>query len=112
VSLDVAAVERLVTQSAGLIRFMVPAKTYPGQSNDVTTIAATAVLVTRSDVSDGEADVVLRLVFENPDYLAAGSTHGTKISRRSGLRGITIPIHPAASRYLGPSAPPAPAAPR
>ena len=106
VSLDVAAVERLVTQNAGLIRFMVPAKTYPGQSEDVTTIAATAVLVTRSDVSDGEADVVLRLVFENPDYLAAGSTHGTKISRRSGLRGITIPIHPAASRYLAPAPPP------
>jgi TRAP-type uncharacterized transport system substrate-binding protein len=83
---------------------MVPAKTYPGQTENVTTIAATAVLVTRSDVSDGEADVVLRLVFENPDYLAAGSTHGTKISRRSGLRGITIPMHAAASRYLGAAA--------
>jgi TRAP transporter TAXI family solute receptor len=104
VSLDAAAVERLVTQNAGLIRFMVPAKTYPGQTENVTTIAATAVLVTRSDVSDGEADVVLRLVFENPDYLAAGSTHGTKISRRSGLRGITIPMHAAASRYLGAAA--------
>jgi TRAP transporter TAXI family solute receptor len=108
VPLELDAVERLVTQNAGLIRFIVPAKTYPGQNNDVTTIAATAVLVTRSDVSDGEADVVLRLVFENPDYLAAGSTHGTKISRSTGLRGITIPIHPAASRYLGPSAPNAP----
>jgi TRAP transporter TAXI family solute receptor len=111
VSLNVDAVERLVTQNAGLIRFMVPAKTYPGQSEDVTTIAATAVLVTRSDVPDGEADLVLRLVFENPDYLATGSTHGTKISRRSGLRGITVPVHPAASRYLGPSAPPAAPAP-
>lgn len=104
VSLNVPAVERLVAENAGLIRFTVPAKTYPGQSEDITTIAATAVLVTRSDVADAEADVVLRLVFENPDYLAAGSTHGTKISRQSGLRGITIPIHPAASRYLGPSA--------
>jgi TRAP transporter TAXI family solute receptor len=110
VSLDGAAVERLVAQNPGLIRFVVPAKTYPGQTEDRTTIAAAAILVTRSDISDGEADVVLRLVFENPDYLAAGSTHGTKIARRSGLRGITIPIHPAASRYLGASAPPSPPA--
>lgn len=105
VSLDPAAVERLVTQSSGLVRLLVPANTYPGQKDDVTTVAATAVLVTHSEVPDSEAAVVIPLVFENPDYLAAGSAQGAKISKRTGLRGITIPVHPAASRYFGAAAP-------
>jgi TRAP transporter TAXI family solute receptor len=105
VSLDASAVERLVTQNPGVIRFVIAANTYPGQSEDVPTIAATALLVTRSDVPEGEAESVLRLVFENPDYLSAGSAQGTKISKRSGLRGVTIPLHPATSRYFGTATP-------
>jgi TRAP transporter TAXI family solute receptor len=107
-SLDADAIERLLTQHSGLVRLMVPANTYPGQKEAVTTVAGTALLVTRADVPDREAAQVLSLVFENPDYLAAGSAHGAKISKRSGLRGITIPVHPAAGPYFG--APAAPAA--
>jgi TRAP transporter TAXI family solute receptor len=110
VSLDVAAVERLVTEHPGLVRLLLPANTYPGQKEDVTTIAAAALLVTHSDVPESEAALVLRLVFENPDYLPAGSAQGAKISKRSGLRGITIPVHPAVSRYFGTPAPAGPGA--
>jgi TRAP transporter TAXI family solute receptor len=110
-SLDVAAIERLVTQNPGLVRLLIPANTYPGQKEDVTTVAATAVLVTHGDVPESEAALALRLVFENPDYLAAGSAQGAKISKRNGLRGITIPMHAAASRYFGVQAPAGPSAP-
>lgn len=109
-SLDTAAVERLVTQNPGLVTLRVPANTYPGQKEDVRTVAATALLVTHSDAPEAEAMGVLRLVFENPDYLAAGSSQGRKISKATGLRGITIPVHPAATRYFG-ATPPAPAPP-
>ena len=110
-SLDVAAVERLVTEHPGLVRLLLPANTYPGQKEDVTTIAAAALLVTHADVPESEAALVLRLVFENPDYLPAGSAQGAKISKRNGLRGITIPVHPAVTRYFGTPAPASPGAP-
>ena len=100
-----SAVERLVTQNSGPVRLVVPAHSYPGQVEDATTIAATALLVTRADVP--EAELVLRLVFENPDYFSAGSAQGTKFSKGTGLRGITIPMHPAAGKYFGAAAPPA-----
>jgi TRAP transporter TAXI family solute receptor len=105
VSLSTAAVERLVTQHVGFVRLVIPARTYPGQKEDVTTVAATALLVTHTDVPDREVGFVLRLVFEDPDYLAAGSAQGAKISKRSALRGITIPVHPSASEYFGRPAP-------
>jgi TRAP transporter TAXI family solute receptor len=108
VPLDTAAIERLVAQHPGLVGLMVPANTYPGQKEDVTTVAAAALLVTHTDIPEAEAQVALRLVFENPDYLSAGSAQGSKISKRSGLRGITIPVHPASSRYFGAPAPAAP----
>jgi TRAP transporter TAXI family solute receptor len=111
VSLDPAAIERLVTEHAGLVRLLVPANTYPGQREDVTTAAAAALLVTHADVPESEAGVVLKLVFENPEYLASGSAQGAKISKRNGLRGITIPMHPAASRYFGGPAPTPPGTP-
>jgi TRAP transporter TAXI family solute receptor len=111
VSLDTPTVERLVTEKPGLVRLVVPANTYPGQKEDVTTVAAAALLVTRGDVPESEAALVLRMVFENPDYLSAGSAQGAKIAKRSGLRGITIPVHPAADRYFTAPAPGAPAAP-
>ena len=110
-SLDVAAVERFVTEHPGLVRLLLPANTYPGQKEDVTTIAAAALLVTHADVPESEAALVLRLVFENPDYLPAGSAQGAKISKRNGLRGITIPVHPAVTRYFGTPAPASPGAP-
>jgi TRAP transporter TAXI family solute receptor len=111
VSLEPAAIERLVTQHTGLVRLVVPARTYPGQGEDVTTIATTAVLVTHGDVPESEAGVMLRVVFDDPDYLAAETAQGAKVSRRSALRGITIPLHPAAERYLGAPAPKGPAPP-
>lgn len=105
VSPEAAAVERLVTQNPGLVRLTVPANTYPGLKQDVTTVAATTLLVTHGDVPEAEGLVVLKLIYDNPDYLAAGTAQGAKISKKTGLRGITIPVHPAASRYFGTPAP-------
>jgi TRAP transporter TAXI family solute receptor len=114
-SLDGSSIERLVTENPGLVRIALPANTYPGQTEQVTTVAATALLVTHSDTPEAEAALIARLVFEDTDYLSAGSAQGAKISKSSGLRGVTIPMHPAASRYFGAPAPPrksgAPAAP-
>ena len=67
----------------------------------MTTLATTALLVTHADVPDSEAAAVLRLVFENPGYLSAATAQGAKIAKRTGLRGITIPVHPAAGGYFG-----------
>lgn len=108
IALDVNTVAGLVSQNPGLVRLMVPANTYPGQKEGVTTVAATALLVTHADIPEGEAAVVLKLVFENTDYVSRGAAQGAKISKRTGLRGITIPVHPAAGRYFGvqPPSPP------
>jgi TRAP transporter TAXI family solute receptor len=105
-SLDNSMIERLVTENPGLIRLTLPVNTYPGQTDQVTTVAATALLVTHSDAPQAEVSLLVKLIFDKTDYLTAASAQGAKISKRSGLRGITIPMHAGATQYFGTTAAP------
>ena len=97
---------RLVADQPGLVRLTVAANTYPGQTDAVTTVATTALLVATLETPRDEAQALLALVFEGTDYLAAGSAQGVKISKANGLRGIAIPLHPVAAEYFGKPADP------
>jgi TRAP transporter TAXI family solute receptor len=94
------ATRLLVAEQPGLVAITIPANTYPGQSEPRATIAPTALLVAAADAPEHEVKALLELAFEGTDYLAFGSAQGVKISRRSGRRGIAIPLHPAATAYF------------
>ena len=80
-----------------------PANTYPGQSEAVATVAPTALLAAAIDTPGDEVKALLELAFERTDYLASGSAQGVKIAKATGLRGVAIPLHPAAAAYFGPA---------
>ena len=101
VPVSAAAAKLLTADQPGLVAITLPANTYPGQVEPVATIAATALLVTTTDTPSDEAKAIIELVYEGTDYLAFGSAQGVKISKRTGLRGIAIPLHPAAAAYFG-----------
>jgi len=112
VPISAAAAARLTVDHPGLVRITLPANTYPGQSQEVATVAATALLVASLDARQEEVKALLQVAFEGTDYLAFGTAQGVKISKGTGLRGVAIPLHPAAAAYFGASAPekaPAPA---
>jgi TRAP transporter TAXI family solute receptor len=92
---------RIIAEQPGLVRLTLAANTYPGQAEPVATVAATALLVATTELPHDEAKATLELVFESTDYLAFGSAQGVKISKANGLRGIAIPLHPAAAEYFG-----------
>jgi TRAP transporter TAXI family solute receptor len=100
-------IERIVQQGPGLIDITIPANTYPAQTEDVHTLAVVALLVTTSEAPDAEVQRVTELVFDKLNFAASGSAEGAKVSKRTALRGVTIPMHPGASRYFGTA--PAPA---
>jgi TRAP transporter TAXI family solute receptor len=101
VPLNPQAVVRLLAEQPGLVRITLPPNTYPGQSEPVATVAPTALLVANVDTPSDEVKAVLQLAFESTDYLAFGSAQGVKISKKTGLRGVAIPMHPAAADYFG-----------
>lgn len=95
------SVNRLVAENAGLVAMTLPANTYPGQGEPVATVATVALLVGTADAPDAEVEKVLGFVFARADLAAGGSAEGVKVSKDSGLRSITIPLHPGASRFFG-----------
>jgi TRAP transporter TAXI family solute receptor len=96
-----SAAGKLVAEQPGLVQLTLAANTYPGQTEPVATIAATALLVATTELPQDEAKALLELAYESTDYLAFGSAQGVRISKASGLRGIAIPLHPAAAEYFG-----------
>ncbi len=100
-SLDASAIERLLASQPSLVKLTLPANTYPGQAEPIATVAASALLVGTVDAPRDEVTAILQLVYEHTDALVAGSAQGVKISRGTALRGIALPLHPAAAAYFG-----------
>jgi TRAP transporter TAXI family solute receptor len=108
VPLEPEATKRLLVEQPGLVAIQIPANTYPGQAEPRATVAATALLIGSVDKPDDEVKALLQLAFEATDYLAFGSAQGVKISKRTGTRGVAIPMHPAAKAYFGTGTTPRP----
>jgi TRAP transporter TAXI family solute receptor len=92
------ALDRLVQANPGLNALTLPANTYPQQKEPVDTVAAVALLVTRLDAPQTEVERVTDLVFARMPKRGAGSADVVKVSAAHELRGVTIPLHPGATR--------------
>jgi TRAP transporter TAXI family solute receptor len=90
--------ERLLQEHPGLTPLVLPANTYPGQKHAVATVASTALLVTTLDAPEAEVERLADLIFRKMPQQHAGSADVIKVSADTDLRGVTIPIHPGASR--------------
>jgi TRAP transporter TAXI family solute receptor len=96
-----AAARLTAAAGSGRVPLTLPTNTYPGQTEPVPTVATAALLITRVDVTQGDAAAVLKLVFEEgADFLAQGSAAGAKVSRQTARVGLMIPLHPEADRYF------------
>jgi len=104
-SLSEAAQARLVDAHAGFLAAVLPAATYPGQTEPVRTVAVAALLAARADLPDAAATMMLKGLFEEIDFFAAGSAAGSQISRATARTGVGIPWHPAAEQFFARTSP-------
>lgn len=87
----------------GLLAFTIPARSYPGQTAPVTTVASTALMVTREGVPDGAARAMMRLLFDSADPRRAQSAALAQIGRDTARLGVTIPWLALADAELPPT---------
>lgn len=101
VPITVVAVPESIATTLGApyVAATIPAGTYEGQTEDVSTVAVVNFLVTHSDVSDDLAYEMTKQLFENlPDMVAAHQA-ANAISLENATAGMPIPLHPGAERY-------------
>jgi uncharacterized protein len=77
----------------------IPAGTYQGQDQDVSTAAVINFLVTHSDVSDETAYQMTKLLHESKDQLVAAHAAAKEINPAKAIEGMPVPLHPGAERY-------------
>jgi TRAP-type uncharacterized transport system substrate-binding protein len=77
-----------------------PARTYAGQAEPVQTLAATGLMITRSDVPAQQVDAVLKLLFEPGIGQGAEGSAAALIGVSTARAGVLIPWFPAAEAFL------------
>ncbi len=90
----------LAGAESDLVPITLPPNTYPGQTETVETMAVTALLVGTAAMPDSTVETIMADMFGGIDFIAAGSTAGSLITKATGRTGLTVPLHPAAERYL------------
>ncbi len=100
VPLDGAKSDAVVAKFPYLVRDNIPAGTYKGQDKPVPTLSVQAILVVNKDMSDEDAYLLTKMLFENVGDVAKAHNKGAEIDVQKATDGITIPFHPGAEKYL------------
>ncbi len=101
VALTSAERDAMVARGRVYVPMVMPPSTYPGQRSAVPTVAVTALLASRRGLPSTDVDRVLTTLFDDIDFVSAGSAAGSLIARSSARAGLSIPLHPAALAFFG-----------
>ncbi|OHC64040.1 MAG: C4-dicarboxylate ABC transporter [Rhodocyclales bacterium RIFCSPLOWO2_02_FULL_63_24] len=77
----------------------IPARTYEGQSAEVTTVAVQNYLVTHEGVAADTVYTMTRSMFDNLDHLTSAHAAAKAIRRDSAAKQPPAPLHPGAEKY-------------
>jgi TRAP transporter TAXI family solute receptor len=101
VEIQVVAVppEVIAKLGAPYLAATIPAGTYNGQTDDVSTVAVVNYLVTHADVPEETVYQMTKQLFENLPDLTAAHNAAKAIRLEEALTGMSIPLHPGAERY-------------
>jgi hypothetical protein len=90
---------RTLVDKLGFVDAVIPAKTYPGQTNDIPSIKSPLVLFTRADIADDVIYYFTKAAAENSKYLATATALMAAWNPDEMWKGLSIPTHPGALRY-------------
>ncbi|MHB0854696.1 MAG: TAXI family TRAP transporter solute-binding subunit [Rectinema subterraneum] len=78
---------------------VIPANTYQGQSQAVTTVAVKSILAVSSKMPADLVYELLQTMFSNTDRLIAAHAQGKNVKLETALEGMSIPLHPGAEKF-------------
>jgi TRAP transporter TAXI family solute receptor len=77
----------------------IPANSYKGQAEEVSTAAVNAVLIAGSQLKDDMVYNLTKVLFENQAELGAAHAKGKELNLKNAVQGVSIPFHPGAIKY-------------
>ena len=100
VPIDGEIAEKLFAASPFYTAYTIPAGTYAGQTEDVTTVTVKATLIVSADASDEDVYNLCKAIFDNTAAIAAENGKGAELSIENATSGMTAPFHAGAAKYF------------
>ena len=100
VSLDDAHIDELLAASPYYTKHVIPAGTYNGQDEDVTTVAVGAVILARDDVAEDDVYNFVADIFDNAESLVTSHAKYGELSLEYGASITSVPYHTGAAKYF------------
>ncbi|MCD6167955.1 MAG: TAXI family TRAP transporter solute-binding subunit [Caldisericia bacterium] len=92
-------VQKLVKEVPYYAPATIPAGTYKGQDEDVTTVTCLAQWVCDADLDEDLVYNVTKALWEHRDFVEKVHAKGKDITLETALDGVAIPLHPGAEKY-------------
>jgi TRAP transporter TAXI family solute receptor len=80
--------------------YTIPAGTYKGQTEDVTTITVKATLIVSADIDEDTVYQITKAIFDNVADITSEHAKGAELSVENATSGMTAPFHKGAARYF------------
>lgn len=95
---DVSAA--LMNESPFYTEYVIPAGTYEGQTEDVTTVTVKATLIVSASADEDAVYNLTKAIFDNVDAIAKENGKGAELSIENATDGMTAPFHAGAAKYF------------
>ena len=79
--------------------YLIPAGTYPGQTEDINTIAQPNFLATHADLPEENVYQITKTIYENLPFLQAIHPATKAMALEAAITGLPVPLHPGAARF-------------
>jgi len=80
-------------------RYVIPKNTYPGQKEDIKTIAQPNLLVVTKDTPEETVYLLTKTMYENLPFLNTVHKATKAMSLEKAIEGLPMPLHPGAAKY-------------
>ena len=99
VGVDEEHIAKLKEMNGAYTECIIPAGTYEGIDEDVTTVAVKAIIIANDDVTEEEAYTIVSTIFENKDEIAAAHAKGAELDLEYASE-CGLPYHAGAAKYF------------
>ncbi len=96
---DGTAAKRLKSANSTYVTYEIPAGTYKGQDEPVTTVGVQAMLLAGNSVPEETVEYLTQMIYENNQALQLSLPIDLTTDEEEGTKGVPIPFHKGAAAY-------------
>ena len=100
VPIDGEISKKLMETSPYYTEYKIPANTYNGQTEDITTVTVKATLIVSASASEDDVYNITKAIFDNANDITTAHAKGADLSLENATQGMTAPFHKGAAKYF------------